>query len=205
MVAMLQAFAISRVPSVVRVPANDAAEIGRTLDAGADGVIVPLVETAEEAERAVAACRYAPAGARSWGALRPSLHIEGYDPATGDAHAACIVLIETERGAHNADEIASVPGVDALYIGPNDLALTAGLPPSYTFEEPRHRALVERIVAAGERAGIPVGTHARGPEHVREYLDAGFRLLVVHRDLPELVLSGRSALAAAQEAAAAPA
>jgi len=202
MVAMLQGIATAGVPAVVRVSGNRPAEIGKALDAGAEGIIVPLVETAQDAARAVAACRYAPGGTRSWGAVRPSLHVPSYDAAAGDARAACIVLLETVRAVENVEEIAAVPGLDAVYVGPNDLALSAGLAPRTTFEDARHRGYVEAILTACRERGLPAGAHVRRPEDVQEYLDLGFRLLAVHVDLPELLRGGRAALAAARAAAA---
>ena len=137
---MLQAVAISDTPSVVRVSGNIPGEIGRALDSGAQGVIVPLIETAEEAARAASACRYPPRGTRSWGALRPALENTAYNPAVGDHQALCFAMVETVTGVENIDEIAAVPGVDVVYVGPSDLASSAGLPPQLKLADPKHRA-----------------------------------------------------------------
>jgi len=180
---MLQAVAISGTPAVVRVSGNDAGEIGRALDSGAQGVIVPLIETAEQAAQAAFACRYPPRGGRSWGALRPTLSHPGYGPAFGDDYAVCFAMVETERGVDNIAEIARVPGVDVVYVGPSDLASSAGLPPQLALTDARHRTLVERIAAGCREAGTWCGIHPPSAD-VAWYWDQGFRMFPVHRDLP---------------------
>ena len=111
----------------MRVGANDAAPIGRALDAGAAGVIVPLVNTAEEAARAVAASRYPPAGIRSYG---PGRSLAGVGPLATEINDAVTVLamIETAEGLANVEAIAATPGLDGLYIGPSDLTIGLGEP-----------------------------------------------------------------------------
>ena len=203
MLAMLQALAISGTPSVVRVSSNNFGEIGRALDSGAHGVIVPLVETAEQAQAAVAACRYPPAGGRSWGATRTLLDISPYTKDAGDERAVCMVMVETERGVDNIDAIASVPGVDAIYIGPQDLAISAGLPPGLerALDDPDHRALMERIAAGAARHGTPVGAHTAGGARASEYLAMGIRVLVIHRDVAALLDGAHRELDAARQVA----
>ena len=110
---------------LVRVAANDATPIGRALDAGAAGVIVPLVNTAEDAAAAVAASRYPPTGIRSYGPTRAGMRI-GPTPAEADAAVVVLVMIETAEGLVNVEEIAATPGLDGLYIGPSDLNLAVG-------------------------------------------------------------------------------
>jgi 4-hydroxy-2-oxoheptanedioate aldolase len=180
---MLQAVAISGTPAVVRVSNNDPGEIGRALDSGAQGVIIPLIETAEQAAAAAAACRYPPRGGRSWGALRPSLSISPYNPTVGDDYAVCFAMVETERGVDNIAEIARVPGVDVVYVGPSDLASSAGLPPQLALQEGRHRELVQRIAKGCHEAGTWCGIHPPSPD-VSWYWEQGFRMFPVHRDLP---------------------
>lgn len=174
--------ATAGVPAVVRVPSCDTAQIGRALDWGAEGVVVPGIEDPEAAATAVAACRYPPAGTRSWGALRASWREPDYTPALGDARAACIVMIESVAGVRRAAEIFAVPGIDAVYIGPADLAISAGLPPTLVPTDPAHRELVEAIVDACRSGGVPVGMHAPGADRVRDCLAGGMRLLSVYLD-----------------------
>jgi 4-hydroxy-2-oxoheptanedioate aldolase len=197
LVHMLQAVAIGGTPTVVRVSGNIPGEIGRALDSGAQGVIVPLVETAEAAARAASACRYPPRGTRSWGAWRPALHNAAYSPAMGDEQAVCFVMVETVTGVENIDEIAAVPGVDVVYVGPSDLASSAGLPPQLTLTDPRHRALVETIAAACRRADRWCGIHPATPD-VAWYREQGFNLVPIYRDLPAFQEGCQAALAEAR-------
>ncbi|MFV0278035.1 MAG: HpcH/HpaI aldolase family protein, partial [Parahaliea sp.] len=115
------------VTPLVRVAANQPEQIGKVLDAGAQGVIVPMVNTAEEALRAVAACRFPPDGHRSCGPMRDAM-IEGFEYlATANQQIACIAMIETKEGLGNVEAIAAVPGLDALFVGPMDLSYGLGL------------------------------------------------------------------------------
>ena len=133
---MLQAISQTDTVPVVRVPWNEPAMIMKVLDAGAYGVIVPMVSNRAEAERAVAACRYPPAGMRSNGPNRVLLYAGADYQKHANDEVACIVMIETPEGIEKLDEIVSTPGVDAAYIGPTDLALALGLPPVTTEKAP---------------------------------------------------------------------
>lgn len=179
---MLQALSITGTPALVRVPWKNPADIMKALDAGAQGVVVPMVNTAEDARGAVGACRYPPDGYRSWGPLRAALGVQGYSPATANRRVVCAVMIETKDGVENADEILSVPGVDAVYVGPNDLAVTHGLAPSADPADPQHVALIERILAACRRHGVLAGIHCSSVDAARRWRDLGFRMLNVKSD-----------------------
>src|SRR5215470_17793280 len=154
MAPMLQVLAITGTPAFVRVPWNAPGDIMKALDAGAQGVIVPMVNSAEEARAAVGACRYPPDGYRSWGPIRAALGVDGYAPATGNRRVVVAVMIETAKGVAAADEILSVPGVDAVYVGPNDLAITHGMAPSADAFDERHAEVIRHILAACQRQGI---------------------------------------------------
>src|SRR5688500_5028450 len=118
---MLQALDASGTPTLVRVVANDAAAIGRALDRGAGGVVVPLVESADDARRAAIACRYPPRGDRSYGPTRTGWRARPSEPL-------CVVMVETAAAVAALAEILAVDGVDAIFIGPSDLALNTGRP-----------------------------------------------------------------------------
>ena len=186
MTAMLLAIAGAGVPPLVRVARNEAWTIGNALDLGAAGVIVPMVEDGEQAARAVAACRYAPDGIRSFGALRGST----------ESPPLCLVMIETRTGVGNAAEIASTPGLDGIYVGPSDLALTLSLQPTPRLEHPPVLEALETVRAACEEAGVIAGVHCLAPADVPEQ-SARFAMVTAGGDAQHL----KAALAAALETA----
>jgi 4-hydroxy-2-oxoheptanedioate aldolase len=176
LVAMLQAAARTGTALIVRVPANDAAAIGFALDAGAHGVLVPGVESAADAARAVRACRYAPAGDRSWGTLRGERDKDA-DIAAVNSRVLCFPLVESAAGVEAVSEITAVDGVSGVWIGPADLALTLGLPPGGG-GDPRHAEAIERIRLACAAAGIPAAVSGDGPAKAA----AGFGMVTVGSD-----------------------
>jgi 4-hydroxy-2-oxoheptanedioate aldolase len=180
-VTMLHATARTTATPVVRVPSNDGAAIGRVLDAGALGIIVPMVNSADDARRAVAACRYAPAGVRSVGPMGAGAR---YGPAyfrDANAAVACIPMIETREAVEAVDEIAAVPGVDALYVGPGDLSVTLGLPPGLDSEDPRFVAALDRVLEACRRNDVIAGIHSSAQLAQKRHA-AGFRLITSSND-----------------------
>lgn len=174
------------VAPVLRVGANDPLLIGRALDVGAAGVIVPLVNTADEAARAVSACRYPPGGTRSFGPNRAWLVMDSLDPRVVE-DVACIVMVETAEGLANAEAIASTPGVDAILIGPSDLALGLGL--AYDDRTAPHQAAVQRILQACLARGIAAGIVLGDGASARAHAEMGFRFMSVATDLG-LMLDG---------------
>jgi len=180
-VTMLQAISTTEAMPFVRVPWNEPGIIGKALDAGAYGVVIPLVNTREQAEAAVGACRYAPDGYRSFGPVRATYYA-GADYATGaNREIACIIMIETTTALANIDDILSVPGIDAVYVGPADLSLTLGLPPRMDNDaEPFERAR-RAIADACRKRGITAGIHANAalaPKHA----EAGYQMITVSSD-----------------------
>lgn len=171
--------------AITRVPENTVASIGRSLDAGALGVIVPMVNTPDEARAAVAACRHGAAGSRSHGPMRSHGLPGPSDP--GDlVRPALILQIETTTGLTNVDEIASVPGVDALLVGPNDLALSLGMPVAAadrSADESRlHAEAVERVRLACAANGLAAGMYCTDGDSARAFLDRGFRFVSAATD-----------------------
>jgi 4-hydroxy-2-oxoheptanedioate aldolase len=182
MLPMLQALSATGTPAFVRVPWNQPADIMKALDAGAQGVIVPMINSREEAERAAGACRYPPAGYRSWGPTRAALQVSGYGTEKANRAVVCMVMIETVEGLAAIDEILSVPGVDGVYVGPNDLAVTHGMKPDATASVPEHRRLIEKILEACVRRDLIAGIHCAGPDTAIRWREAGFRMLNVDND-----------------------
>lgn len=195
MLAMLQVLTLTGTPTFVRPPTDDPGLIMKVLDAGAVGVIVPMVNTAEQAAAAAAACRYPPRGVRSMGPSRIQLLEPGYDPATGDRIALCVPMIETLEGVENAEEIAAVPGVDGIFVGPGDLSLAGGYPPSLTTAADDHVARVMRVLQACERAGVMPGTYSGDAAVTTRWRDAGFRMLALLSDAHLLTAAQRRLLA----------
>jgi 4-hydroxy-2-oxoheptanedioate aldolase len=156
--------------------------IMKVLDAGAYGVIVPMVSNREEAERAVAACRYPPAGIRSNGPNRVLLYAGSDYQKHANAEVMCAVMIETAEGIEKMDEIISTPGVDAAYIGPTDLALALGLAPVMDNEEPKHVETVNRILETCKRHKKIAGIHTTSSKFTQRYLDQGFQMVMLGTD-----------------------
>ena len=157
---ILKGLAAAPAACFVRASRNEPARIGRVLDAGADGVIVPLVNSAAEAAEAVAACRYGAKGTRSFGPFRAGL---GFDVAKLEERVSCFVMIETVRAAERAAEICAVPGVAGVFIGPTDLGVDMGIPAMATFGENPPAALadaMDKVLQATTAAGIICGRPA---------------------------------------------
>jgi 4-hydroxy-2-oxoheptanedioate aldolase len=177
----LMALGSTGVPPIVRMPSSDPAWAGKVLDAGALGIIFPMIETAADAEAAVSACRYHPSGRRSFGPLRAALEL-GRDPAEVAAAAACIVMIETDRAVDNAEAIAAVEGVDCVYVGPGDLNITFGGPPVLEPQPGRHAEAIEHVrevtLAHGKALGIPCASAPPALEFARR----GFNFIPVGAD-----------------------
>ena len=184
---------------LVRVAAVDATPIGRALDAGAAGVIVPLIDTADDAAIAVAAARYPPVGIRSFGPTRSGLRI-GPDPRTTDASVVVLGMIETAAGLAQVESIAATPGLDGLFVGPSDLAIALGAayPGDPAIEQPFAEAL-HRIVAACENCGIVAGSYCPSGDVAAERAADGFSFVTVANDLSHLEAAAASHLAAARK------
>ena len=196
-IPMLMAVDAGGAIPIVRAPWNEPSRIMAPLDAGALGVIVPMVNNAAEARRAVDAFRYPPRGIRSYGPVRARYVIGSTDPDILD-DVACIVMIETAEALKNLDDIVSTEGIDAVYIGPSDLALGVGQKPG-----PRpYDALAEPlalITTACRTHGVAVGIHALEGETARRYAEDGFDMITVFSDASLLGRAVASNIATARE------
>jgi len=186
---MLQALSATPATPLVRVPANAPVDIQRALDMGAAGVVVPTVNTREEAEAAVRAVRYAPIGVRSWGPLRGALYLGAEYFAEAHEELLTILMIESAEGCKNAREILSVPGVDACFIGPNDLSITLGFPPGLAELPPPVEEAVAAILAAARATGKAAGIQVFDARAARPRIEQGFRFVSVMSEL-EMVRDG---------------
>ena len=164
------------IATAVRLPSTDPAAIGRVLDAGADAVVIAMIESAEQAAAAVAATRYPPAGVRSFGPLRASL---GLDPAAIEARASVFAMIETAKGLSALDEICAVPGLSGVYVGPADLAISMGYGPQEAWTNPSVRDAMAGIGATSSAAGLIAGIHAGSGQRGKAMGQLGFRMITL--------------------------
>lgn len=170
------------VPAVVRLPDGDPVKIKQALDIGAQSILIPMVDTAEEAEMLVRACRFPPAGTRGVGAFLARASRFGAIPdyvATADAEICLIVQIESQSALDNLDAILAVDGVDGAFIGPSDLAADLGRSPA----EPEMRRLVMETLTRIDAAGCCAGVFSSDPDYMREARKAGARFLGVGADV----------------------
>jgi 4-hydroxy-2-oxoheptanedioate aldolase len=193
---MLQAIGTTETIPIVRVPWNEPGIIGKVLDAGALGVIIPMVNSVEEAKQAVAACRYFPLGSRSFGPTRASYYA-GTDYFLGaNDQVACIPMIETKQAVERLDDILSVPGIDAVYVGPADLSITLGLPPGMAnggaFEDAR--VLIAKKCA---EHGVTPGIHANAGL-AEKHAAAGYRMITICGDAVALPVQAQADLKVAR-------
>jgi 4-hydroxy-2-oxoheptanedioate aldolase len=187
MVRGLQAIDSAAGPAgVVRVEANDPTYIGKALDAGARMVIVPLVDSAEDAARAVSAARYPPAGIRSYGPMRSQLRV-GPVPAESNRDTAVVAMIETPDGLANVEAICAVAGLDGVYVGPSDLRLAVGgaSTTDVSVDDAFEAALV-RVQKAAAAAGIAAGIHTAAGDDAARRLAQGYTFATVSSDLTHL-------------------
>lgn len=182
-IPMLQAMAATDVTPIVRVPWNEPSVMMRVLDAGAYGIICPMVNNRADAERFVSACQYPPLGMRSNGAYRGMI-VGGTDyQKTANSEIATFAMIETREGLANIKEIAETPGLDALYIGPTDLAFDHGHPPVHNNFVGPVAELIAQILEGAHAAGIKAGVHATRTDYAAKMMADGFDLVTPTSDL----------------------
>ena len=181
LIPMLQAIQPHSPRAIVRVPSNEPSVIGWALDAGATGVIVPLVNSAEEAEKAVRACLYPSRGNRSMGPTRAE-RVFGKEYVQGVENSIqCLPMIETLDALNNLESILSVDGVDSIYVGPSDLSVNLGLPKGNNDGNPKFDEALEIIVSSCEKYNVVPGIHANSSlADIRQ--QQGFRILTVVED-----------------------
>lgn len=184
---MLMALNGTEAIPIVRVPSADSLFIQRALDAGGMGILVPMVKTAAEAEAIVSATRYPPAGTRGWGPLRASQYTMDYPDyyASANENILIALILETKEALENLEEIASVPGIDAIFCGLFDLCLSLGLNPMDQPFPEIEEAMVE-AAATCEKCGVPIGVGCGSPEELRQRHEQGFRFHIYGSDYSQL-------------------
>jgi 4-hydroxy-2-oxoheptanedioate aldolase len=171
---------------LARVPRGTHQNIKRVLDAGAWGIVVPMVNTVEEAKLAIAAAKYPPSGNRSIGG---GLHALNFDATAGDyykrANDEILVVLQTESplGVENAEAIYSLPGVDAIFVGPNDLTFQMKTPDGVDPTPEQLEAMLQRVLAIGKKVGTPVGLHVQTVDDVKKRIEQGWRFLAIGSEL----------------------
>lgn len=182
---------------IVRVSKNDSALIGKLCDAGADGIIVPLVNTAEEAAAAVAATRYPPRGVRSFGPNRADLRGNSLEE-NGD-RVSVFAMIETADGLKNVDAITATEGLAGIYVGPADLSIGLGLSPMKAFTTDQLAEPVERIRRACEANGVILGMHQANAATAVTWVKRGVRLATIGSDVGVFQAGARAAITEAKQ------
>ena len=181
--------------TAVRLPNADAAPIGRVLDAGADAIIVAMIESAGEAAAAVAATRYPPAGARSFGPLRASL---GVDTAALEARVSVFAMIETAAALADVDAICAVPGLAGIYVGPADLAISMGVDVAKANTDPEVLKAIGLIREAALRAGLVPAVHAGSGAVGHAMAQLGFQMITLAAESQALRRGAAAGLAEAK-------
>lgn len=182
---MFQAMRASGRTLMARVPWLDPTWIMKFLDAGAMGIICPMVNTREEAEEFVSYLRYPPQGQRSWGPTRAMFAHPGYAKDEANASVIAFAMIETAEAFENLEEIAKTPHLDALYVGPSDLSLgltNGALPPKLDREEPEMIDAIKKIVTVAHDNGIKAALHCGTPEYAARGVAWGFDMVTVGTD-----------------------
>ena len=202
-IACLQAISTTDTVPMVRVPWNDPLQIQYVLDAGAYGLVVPLVNNADDAARVAGASRYPPMGFRSVGPNRVRLYGGADYFQHANEEVIVLAMIETQEGLDNLEKIAKVPGIDGFYIGPSDLAVGLGLPPAPdSFKNPRHIAACQRVLDVANSTGLVPGHHSAGPEDAVRLFNLGFKLCQIGSDVVMVNAGAAAALKTVAEARA---
>jgi len=201
---LLRAAAVTGTPALVRVAWNDPASILPALDTGAGGVIVPMVSSADDARRAVAACRYPPEGERSFGPSRAALGDPAYSAERANRSVLCFPMIETRQGAEDLAAILATPGIDGVFVGPSDLALSYGSEVAPSSPPPEHRERIEQIGSRCADAGLVPGIYCGGAAAAGGWTRAGFRLLALDSNTALLGHAAQDALGRARRTISAP-
>ncbi|MEM8630862.1 MAG: aldolase/citrate lyase family protein [Pseudomonadota bacterium] len=198
---MLQAVRASGVVPLVRVPWNEPGIIMKALDAGAYGIICPMVNSAEEAAALVRSVRYPPHGARSFGPTRANYAAGPGYAAEANTNILAFAMIETAEAVENVEAICATPGLDGVYIGPADLTLgvTQGrLPPGFDREEDEMIAVIKRILAAAQAAGIRAALHCMSPAYAAQAIGWGFNMTTLSADARLLAAAASASLSEAR-------
>lgn len=203
MIPMLQAISTTHTVPVVRVPWLEPGILMKALDAGAYGVICPMVNTREDAQKLVAYTHYAPRGMRSFGPVRATLYSGADYPQHANDTIVTFAMIETAQALDNLDDILSVEGLDAIYIGPSDLSLSLGCAPVFDDVDPKAAEAIDHILARAKAHGLVAGIHNGSPEAALKRIAKGFQFVTISSDA-RLMAAGAQAMMAKMRATPTP-
>ena len=178
---------------LVRVPWNDPAHIMRVLDAGAMGIICPMINTRAEAEALVRSGRYPPMGERSFGPFRAAQYGADYWQKANE-EVLLFAMIETRQAVANLDEILSVKGINGVYVGPSDLSLSLGKPPTLDPTDKEVLAAIDTIVKTTRKKGLIAGVHTDGPATAIRRFEAGFQMCTILNDVRLMAVAAQQAV-----------
>ncbi|GAB1391513.1 MAG: aldolase [Rubrivivax sp.] len=199
MIGMLQAISSTPTVPVVRVPWLEPGVLMKALDAGAYGVICPMISTREEAQRLVAFTRYAPEGTRSFGPVRASLYAGADYAAQANRTVVAFAMIETAQALDKLDAILSVEGLEAIYVGPSDLSLALGCKPVFDEVEPKVAQALQHIAERARAHGVVAGVHCGRADVARARVALGYRFVTVGSDTRMLSNGAQELLAAMRQ------
>lgn len=179
----LQAASATNTPAIVRIAANESWRFKRVLDAGAAGVMVPMINNSKEAKNVVASLRYHPSGIRGAAVLNRATNFginseDYFDKANKEL--LTVVQIETEQAVKNSEDIASVEGVDVLFVGPYDLSINLGIKNNYN--NPTFISALEKVSSNAQKAGKSSGILLQKPEQLKETIERGFTFIAMGSD-----------------------
>jgi 4-hydroxy-2-oxoheptanedioate aldolase len=195
LIPMLQAISTTPTVPFVRVPWLDPAPLMRALDAGAYGIICPMISSRANAERLVAYTHYPPRGTRSFGPARGVLYGGADYAAQADATIVALAMIETADALDNLDDILSTPGLDGIYIGPSDLSLAMGCKPNFDDPEPKVVDMIEHIAKRAKAHGVVAGIHSGNPDVALKRGALGFQFLTAGADAALMAAGAKQHLA----------
>ena len=204
MVGMLQAISTTPTVPLVRVPWLEPGILMKTLDAGAYGVICPMVNTPEDAQKLVAWTHYAPRGTRSFGPVRALLYGGADYPKHANDTIVVFAMIETAQALDNLDAILSVEGLDAIYIGPSDLSLALGCTPTFDDVDPKAAQAIDHILDRAKAHGVKAGIHCGRPDVALARIAKGFSLTTVSSDARLMAAGAQQIISAMRAAPVAP-
>lgn len=193
-VECLRAIATTPTVPLARVPWNEPGIVMKALDGGALGVVCPMVSTREEAERFVGACRYPPDGYRSIGPIRAAMYAGADYVSKAGELVITFAMIETKEALDNLEAIMTTPGLDAIYIGPNDLCASLGRPPSLDTRDEVAFPWIERILECATDNGVAAGIHCMTTDYATEMVERGFSFVTIASDARLLGVAAKEAV-----------